>query len=102
MNAQRWRQIEELYHAVLKYGPGERVAFLEEACVGNAELRSQVETLLAQKGSVEGRLTDRAVPEHQPCRAAREMGDQLAKALLKTEAKTPAPVRTQPPEVGQP
>ena len=47
MEPERWRQVEQLYHAALKQGPGQRVAFLAKACQGDPELRREVESLLA-------------------------------------------------------
>ena len=43
----QWQQIEPLYHAALERAPEERAAFLAEACAGDAELRREVESLLA-------------------------------------------------------
>jgi serine/threonine-protein kinase len=54
MDPHRWRRIEEVYHAVVTRGPGEREAFLDGACAGDAALRREVEALLAV--STEGRL----------------------------------------------
>jgi predicted Ser/Thr protein kinase len=51
MNAERWRQVEQLYHSALEREPGRRGAFLAEACQGDEELRREVESLLAQDGS---------------------------------------------------
>ena len=51
MNAERLRQIEELYHSARERGPGDRRAFLAEACQGDEELRREVESLLAQNVS---------------------------------------------------
>src|SRR5258706_9248307 len=48
MNAERLRQIEELYHSAREREPGQRSAFLAEACRGDEELRRKVELLLAQ------------------------------------------------------
>ena len=45
MDPSRWRQIEQLYHAVLECEPAIRVAFLARA---DPELRREVESLLAQ------------------------------------------------------
>ncbi len=45
MDAARWRQVEELYHAALKRPPGERAAFLEEACP-DSDLRREVDSLI--------------------------------------------------------
>ena len=57
MNPERWRQIEELYHAALLRTEGERVPFLAQACGGDAALRREVESLLAQAAST-GRVVD--------------------------------------------
>jgi serine/threonine protein kinase len=47
MNPERWSQIESLYHAALERAPGERAAFLGQACEGDPALRAEVESLLA-------------------------------------------------------
>jgi hypothetical protein len=47
MDAQRWQEIRELYHAALKREPSQRAGFLEEACAGDAALLREVESLLA-------------------------------------------------------
>ena len=38
MQPSRWQQIEELYHAALDREPGQRSAFLGDACKGDADL----------------------------------------------------------------
>lgn len=43
----RWGRVEELFHQAAELTPAERSAFLESACQGDEELRSQVESLLA-------------------------------------------------------
>jgi eukaryotic-like serine/threonine-protein kinase len=50
MDPDRWRKIEELYHAASDCSAGERSRFLEEACGGDEALRREVEALLAQEG----------------------------------------------------
>jgi serine/threonine protein kinase/tetratricopeptide (TPR) repeat protein len=62
MTRERWRQIEELYHAASERNPSERSAFLDEACRGDQELRAELELLLAQEDSPEA-LLDRPVWE---------------------------------------
>jgi serine/threonine protein kinase len=47
MRPERWRQIDRLYQATLERDATERGAFLDEACVGDEELRREVESLLA-------------------------------------------------------
>jgi Tol biopolymer transport system component/predicted Ser/Thr protein kinase len=48
ISPERWQKIEQLYHTALEREPGGRSAFLDEACQGDAELRREVEALLAQ------------------------------------------------------
>src|SRR5437660_9111258 len=47
MKPERWQQLDKLFHSVLEREPGERAAFLEQACIGDDSLRRQVEALLA-------------------------------------------------------
>ncbi len=47
MTPERWRQIERIYHAALEKHQAERTAFLDEVCVDDADLRTEVESLLA-------------------------------------------------------
>jgi eukaryotic-like serine/threonine-protein kinase len=47
MTPERWQQIEDLFHAALQRQPDEHGAFLDGACVGDAELRHEVGALLA-------------------------------------------------------
>jgi len=51
MSDDRWRRIEEQYHAALGLPPEQRAAFLEDASGGDSELRREVESLLAQHNS---------------------------------------------------
>jgi eukaryotic-like serine/threonine-protein kinase len=46
MSPDRWRQVEHLYHAASERAPEERASFLDQACVGDEELRREVESLL--------------------------------------------------------
>src|SRR5260370_30652899 len=48
MAPERWRQIEDIFNAVLEREPGVRPAFLENACRGDEALRRQGEALLQQ------------------------------------------------------
>jgi len=52
MDQERWRRIEELFHAALEREPDARSAFLDVACGGDTDLRRQVEGLLANKDAV--------------------------------------------------
>ena len=62
MTSERWRQVEELYYAALERAPGERRAFLSDACGLDDGLRREVESLLSQDVSKIGAL-DRPVWE---------------------------------------
>src|SRR5271169_463769 len=53
MQPERWSQIEKLYHSAAALQPGERSAFLERSCGGDAELRQEVESLLAHEQQAE-------------------------------------------------
>ncbi|MGC2110914.1 MAG: protein kinase [Candidatus Korobacteraceae bacterium] len=44
--ADRWRRIEELFHAALELDPNDRAAFLQQSCGSDTELRQEVESLL--------------------------------------------------------
>src|SRR5207253_2904089 len=46
MKAERLRRIRSLYEAVLAQAPGNRAAFLDRECAGDAELASEVNRLL--------------------------------------------------------
>jgi tRNA A-37 threonylcarbamoyl transferase component Bud32 len=49
MNAERLRQIEDLYHSASELMPGQRESFLKAACRNDAELLRDVLALLAQE-----------------------------------------------------
>ena len=48
MKTDRWRQIEQLYHAAREREPGERDRFLREACTDD-QVRGEVESLLGRE-----------------------------------------------------
>ena len=47
MTPERWRKVEELFHAAVSRPPEEQSSFLNEACVGDESLRREVDKLLA-------------------------------------------------------
>src|SRR6266852_3729265 len=51
MSPERWRQVDRLYHSALEREPGERAAFLAQACQGDEELRRELDELLGQDSS---------------------------------------------------
>jgi len=56
----RWRKIEALYHSALERDPANRAAFLDGACGHDADLRHEVESLLAASPTGQ-RLLDQPV-----------------------------------------
>jgi eukaryotic-like serine/threonine-protein kinase len=52
MEPERWRLLEDLFHAALSHPEGERSNFLAHACAGDQTLRDEVEALLDQTTSV--------------------------------------------------
>ena len=50
MKPEQWQQLDELFHSALEREPGERAAFLDDACARDESLRKQVEALLAADG----------------------------------------------------
>jgi serine/threonine protein kinase len=61
MDPARLQQIQDLYHAAVDHAPSERGAFLKAACGVDAELRREVESLLAQNGSSDGPMDRPAI-----------------------------------------
>ncbi len=53
MTSDRWRKVEELYHAASEKAPAERAVFLAESCNGDGDLRREVEELLQQSEGAE-------------------------------------------------
>src|SRR3989442_7609240 len=47
MTPQQYERLTELFHAVLEVAPDQRAAFLEEVSDGDADLRRELESLLA-------------------------------------------------------
>lgn len=61
MNPERWQQIKSLLHSALEREPGERAAFLDEACDATPSLRSEVEALIVSYEQAGGFIESPAV-----------------------------------------
>src|SRR5260370_29815804 len=46
MEPELWQRITDLFDEAMTRGPKERIAFLEEACEGDRDLRKQVEAMV--------------------------------------------------------
>ena len=62
MNDERWQRIEDLFHRAADLPPAERETFLTTACAGDAQLRAEVESLLANDDP-EDKIVEEAVFE---------------------------------------
>jgi Tol biopolymer transport system component len=51
MTPERWRRLEELYHAALRCSDADRAAFIARACADDEPLRRELELLVAQAAS---------------------------------------------------
>ena len=54
MTPERWQQVKEIFNSAISYRPEERSSFISQACSGDEDLRSEVESLIAsheQSGS---------------------------------------------------
>jgi len=47
MKAERWQQVKRLMEEAVALAPGDRSSFLETACQGDADVRREVDSLLA-------------------------------------------------------
>jgi len=63
MNPERWRRVEELYHAAISAQGNEREQLLNSACAGDQELRKEVESLLSFAGR-DTELFEKGALEH--------------------------------------
>src|SRR5215472_6750597 len=46
MNAERWKQVNDVFQSAVECAPGERATFLDETCHDDEDLRHEVESLL--------------------------------------------------------
>src|SRR4051812_11768560 len=79
MTPDRWSQIDQLLAKALELPDAERAAFLAEACAGDAELRSEVESLLAAHQAAEDFLTTPALEA-----AVRDLANEAPPSLVGT------------------
>ncbi len=77
MNLERYQRIQAVLQAALEKEPGQRAAFLNEACAGDDSLRRQVESLIVSGEQAESFLESPAAEM-----AARLITDDHAKQIL--------------------
>ncbi len=84
MELERWRQIDTLFGAALEHPPQDRTRFLDRACGDDAELRHEVETLLASEGSLEDFL-EAPVTGPAPATAPADVGEMIGPYRIEHE-----------------
>jgi len=62
MQSERWRRVEQLYHAAMELEEGQRKAFLDHECRGDPALRVDVESLIPYAQQT-GRILDKPALE---------------------------------------
>ena len=75
MTPERWQQTEELYHAARARPPGERAAFLADACPHDDALRREVASLLSE-------ASDAGFLAESPLGAAMSMPPDVARVFM--------------------
>ena len=85
MESERWKKIEEIFHAALKVSESGRAKFVAQACGGDEALRRSVESLLAQHSDEKSFLETPAMEL-----AARELATGTGGASESADAGYPA------------
>lgn len=86
MDPDRWRQINQLFHAALEREAGEREAFLDTVCANDPDLKAEVVSLIAHHERTTGFLeTPAGMHENDARSSARESlsGRRLGPYLVK-------------------
>jgi len=81
MQSERWRHLEQLYHAAMEQPEDQRAAFLESSCAGDLALRKEVASLIAYSQQ-DGRIIDESAVEVV---AAAMADDLLSQDDIKTD-----------------
>ena len=70
MTPERWQQVSGIVRAALERAPGERSAFLEQACAGDESLLAEVKLRLEETADLTGRITaaGTTIPSGEPAR----------------------------------
>ena len=79
MTPERFQQISRIYHSALEQEPNQRVAFLDQSCGRDRDLRDHVESLLSGGENAEAQLLSKAMQE-----AAQRLKDEPPSLVGKT------------------
>ncbi|MBI4468563.1 MAG: hypothetical protein HY650_04480, partial [Acidobacteria bacterium] len=61
MSADRWQEIDRVYHSALELEPDVQTSFLEKACHGDEALRREVDSLLGHADEAENFIDEPAL-----------------------------------------
>jgi len=73
MIPERWQQVKAIFHDASDCPASGRAAFLDAACAGDAELRREVETLLAADDPEDNFLAQPLLPQNHPAAQTGEL-----------------------------
>ncbi|MFZ0543365.1 MAG: serine/threonine protein kinase, partial [Candidatus Sulfotelmatobacter sp.] len=82
MTPERWEQIHDVLQKALELAPGERSAFLNQACSSDQSLRQEVETLLASSDDVRSSFLLQFSAPRVTLTAGTKLGDYEVRSLL--------------------
>lgn len=71
MEPERWERVKRIFNTVLERAPGDRDAYLDEACQGDPAIRQEIEILLAS-GAEMGTFLGERVPTKSAPSGSRE------------------------------
>jgi len=81
VQADRWRQLSRIYHAIAQCDADERAAFLDQVCGDDAELRRELDSLLAHERSSDS-LVEAGIARSLPSLIGRTVGSYDVRAVL--------------------
>jgi eukaryotic-like serine/threonine-protein kinase len=90
MTQEKWDRVGEVYHGAMAIAPENRAAFLDQACAGDAELRREIESLLARAEDASSfletpalELAGRAMAAHRaPSLVGRRLGQYEIRSFI--------------------
>ncbi|MBS1787630.1 MAG: hypothetical protein JST85_07910, partial [Acidobacteria bacterium] len=82
MSLERYEQADEIFQSAVELAAEERAAFLDRACASDAELRKEVESLLAYDAQAQGFIEAPVFEEAPELLADDPTGIDRAKTLV--------------------
>jgi eukaryotic-like serine/threonine-protein kinase len=82
MTPERWQEIQDVLEKALELAPGERSAFLNQACSSDPSLRQEVETLLASSDDVRSSFLQSPPQQRLTLSPGTKLGEYEVKSLL--------------------